>query len=59
MGKMKKIKDLTNVQMQSCTKYAKNSKEPNDGYFIEKDPNDSFSSEGTIRYGEEQDVDDL
>lgn len=59
MGKMKKIKDLTNVQMQSCTKYAKNSKEPNDGYFIEKDPNDSFSSEGTVRYGEEQDVDDL
>ena len=30
-----------------------------DGYFIEKDPNDSFSSEGTVRYGEEQDVDDL
>ncbi|MEN8076178.1 hypothetical protein ABFP60_04395 [Clostridioides difficile] len=59
MGKMKKIKDLANVQMQSCTKYAKNSKEPNDGYFIEKDPNDSFSSEGTVRYGEEQDVDDL
>lgn len=59
MGKMKKIKDLTNVQMQSCTKYAKNSKEPNDGYFIEKDPNDSFSSEGTVRYGEEQEVDDL
>ena len=56
---MKKIKDLTNVQMQSCTKYSKNSKEPNDGYFIEKDPNDSFSSEGTVRYGEEQDVYDL
>ncbi|WP_294130980.1 hypothetical protein [uncultured Clostridium sp.] len=59
MGKMKKIKDLTNVQMESCTKYAKNSREPNDGYFIEKDPQDSFSSEGTVRYGEEQDVDDL
>ena len=59
MGKMKKIKDLTNVQMESCTKYAKNSREPNDGYFIEKDPLDSFSSEGTVRYGEEQDVDDL
>ena len=26
---------------------------------IEKDPNDSFSSEGTVRYGEEQDADDL
>ena len=59
MDKMKKIKDLTNVQMESCTKYAKNSREPNDGYFIEKDPQDSFSSEGTVRYGEEQDVDDL
>ena len=59
MGKMKKIKYLTNVQMESCTKYAKNSREPNDGYFIEKDPQDSFSSEGTVRYGEEQDVDDL
>ena len=59
MGKMKKIKELTNVQMESCTKYAKNSREPNDGYFIEKDPQDSFSSEGTVRYGEEQDVDDL
>lgn len=59
MGKMKKIKDLTNVQLESCTKYAKNSREPNDGYFIEKDPQDSFSSEGTVRYGEEQDVDDL
>ena len=59
MGKMKKIKDLTNVQMESCTKYAKNSREPNDGHFIEKDPQDSFSSEGTVRYGEEQDVDDL
>lgn len=59
MGKMKNISDLKNVQMQSSTKYAKNSKEPNDGYFIEKDPKDSFSSEGTVRYGEEQDVDDL
>lgn len=59
MSKIKNIKDLKDVQMESCTKCAKNSKEPNDGYFIEKDPNDSFSSEGTVRYGEEQDVDDL
>ena len=59
MSKMKNISDLKDVQMKSCTKFAKNSKEPNDGYFIEKDPNDSFSSEGTIRYGEEQDVDYL
>ncbi len=59
MSKMKSIKDLTNVQLKSCTSYVKPSKEPNDGYFIEKDPKDSFSSEGTVRYGEEQDVDDL
>jgi len=56
---MKKIKDLTNVQMESSTKYAKPSREPNDGYFIEKDPRDTFSSEGTVRYGEETDVDDI
>lgn len=59
MSKMKKINDLTDVQLKSCTSHAKPSKEPNDGYFIEKNPNDSFSSEGTVRYGEEQDVDDL
>jgi len=60
MSKMKTIKDLTNViQSLSYTKHAKPSKEPNDSNFIEKDPNDSFSSEGTVRYGEEQDVDDL
>ena len=56
---MKKIKDLANVQMESSTKYAKSSREPNDGYFIEKDPRDTFSSEGTVRYGEETDVDDI
>ena len=60
MSKMKSIKDFTNViQSLSSTNHAKPSKEPNDSYFIEKDPNDSFSSEGTVRYGEEQDVDDL
>jgi len=60
MSKMKTIKDFTNVlHSTSCTNHAKPSKEPNDSYFIEKDPNDSFSSEGTVRYGEEQDVDDL
>ena len=59
MAKIKNIKDLTTVQSKSCTNCAKPSKEPNDGYFIEKNPNDSFSSEGTVRYGEEQDVDDL
>jgi hypothetical protein len=55
MIKIKNTKNLSNVK-SSC---AKPSKEPNDGYFIEKDPNDTFSSEGTVRYGEEQDVDDL
>lgn len=59
MEEMKSIKDLTNVQSHSCTNCAKPSKEPNDSYFIEKNLNDSFSSEGTVRYGEEQDVDDL
>ncbi|MDR3598588.1 hypothetical protein [Clostridium sp.] len=60
MSKIKSIKNSTNVhQSHSCANHAKPSKEPNDGYFIEKDPNDSFSSEGTVRYGEEQDADDL
>ena len=55
MTKRKNIKNFANYNSQ----YAKPSKEPNDGYFIEKDPNDSFSAEGTVRYGEEQDADDL
>lgn len=59
MSKTKSIKNSTNVFHSTPTNHAKPSKEPNDGYFIEKDPNDSFSSEGTVRYGEEQDVDDL
>ena len=59
MQKNKKISDLTNVQMESCSNCAKKSKEPNDGTFIERDPSDSFSCEGTVRYGEEQDVDEL
>ena len=59
MSKMKKIKDLTNVQMESSTKYAKPSREPNDGYFIEKDPRDTFFFFFTVRYGEETDVDDI
>lgn len=40
-------------------KHLSPSKEPNDGTFIEYDPSDSFSAEGTVRYGEEQDADDL
>lgn len=34
------------------------SPEPNDGTFIHH-KNDSFSSEGVVRYGEETDVDDI
>ena len=34
-------------------------KEPNDGTFIEYDKNDSFNANGTVRYGEETDVDDI
>ena len=56
---MKSIQDLTNVQTKSCTKCATKSKEPNDRTFISYDPKDSFSAKGTVRYGEEQDVDDL
>jgi len=59
MIKMKIIKDLASFQSHSFKNFSKPSKEPNDGYFIEKNPNESFSSEGTVRYGEEQDVDDL
>ncbi|WP_173391488.1 hypothetical protein [Clostridium sp. Ade.TY] len=36
-----------------------NSPEPNDGTFINRSPKDSFSAEGTVRYGEETDVDDI
>lgn len=59
MSKMKHIQDLANIQTKSCTKHATKSKEPNDGTFISYDPRDSFSADGTVRYGEEQDVDDL
>lgn len=59
MSKMKNIHNLTNVQIKSNTKYASKSKEPNDGTFISYDSKDSFSAKGTVRYGEEQDVDDL
>lgn len=55
----KKDVTLENIKDTASNNYSKSSKEPNDGYFIEKDPMDSFSAEGTVRYGEEQDVDDL
>ena len=59
INKMKNIDQLTNVQLYSSTKHATKSPEPNDGTFISYDKNDEFSSNGTVRYGEETDVDDL
>lgn len=59
MSKLRKINSVQDVPLESCTKYAQKSKEPNDSTFIEYDPKDSFSANGTVRYGEEQDVDDL
>ncbi|MGG7096366.1 hypothetical protein [Clostridium sardiniense] len=52
---MKDKKKKINSTKCNC----KISKEPNDGNFIERDPRDSFSAEGTVRYGEETDVDDI
>lgn len=43
----KKVTDIMKQQQKS--------KEPNDGSFISKAKDDSFSMEGTVRYGEEQD----
>ena len=59
MDNIKKLVDLLHTQAQSCSKCAEKSKEPNDGSFIQYDKKDSFNSDGTVRYGEEQDVDDL
>lgn len=58
-NKMKNIEQLTNVQLHSSSPYALKSREPNDGSFICYDKADSFSSDGTVRYGEETDVDEL
>lgn len=52
---MRDKKKNFNSTKSSCEK----SKEPNDGNFIERDPKDTFSAEGTVRYGEETDVDDI
>lgn len=52
-----KTKKTCSNSCPNCTYHS--SKEPNDGTFIEKNPHDSFSSEGTVRYGEETDVDDI
>lgn len=57
MPKNKNKSNLSNVNNKLYGK--KNSPEPNDGLFIEKDYGDTFSAEGTVRYGEETDVDDI
>lgn len=59
MNEMKHIKNSINIQRKYSIKSSKNSKKPDDGDFITYDPNDSFNADGTVRYGEEQDVDDL
>lgn len=59
MDSIKRLINLLHNQTHSCSKCAQKSKEPNDGSFIEYDSKDSFSSDGTERYGEVQDVDDL
>lgn len=46
----KNKKNLTDIMGQK-----NKSKEPNDGSFISRSEGDSFSMEGTVRYGEEQD----
>ncbi|WP_194192301.1 hypothetical protein [Clostridium chrysemydis] len=53
------MKNKKKTKNCSCNKDSElKSKVPNDGTFIS--PSDSsFSQEGTVRYGEEQDADDL
>ena len=54
----KKIKKPTSTNINN--KYLKNvSPEPNDGVFIDKSINDTFSTDGTVRYGEEADNCDI
>lgn len=59
MKKPMKTEDLFNLEMDKATYSGIKSPEPNDGTFIEKNQKDSFTSEGTVRYGEETDVDDI
>ena len=42
-------------QVVDIMKQKNRSPEPKDGSFISKAQSDSFSMEGTVRYGEEQD----
>ena len=59
MIKIKHPSNLSNIDKKNKIYGKNNSPEPNDGLFIEKAPNDTFSAEGTVRYGEETDVDDI
>lgn len=59
MTKDKQISPSSNTNKKNKIYVKKNSPEPNDGLFIEKEYGDTFSSEGTVRYGEETDMDDI
>lgn len=51
---MSKKNSKTNTDINN--KYYNNkSPKANDGVFIDDDPNDNFSSDGTVRYGYESD----
>ncbi|MDU1313808.1 hypothetical protein [Clostridium septicum] len=53
-------KKTSKINTKINNKYFKNSSpEPNDGTFIDNYPNDNYSTEGTVRYGEEADNCDL
>ncbi len=54
-----KTKTNTTELLNIPTERSSSSSEPNDGTFIQYDPKDGFSSNGTVRYGEETDVDDI
>ena len=43
--------NLSNINKKNKIYGKRSSPEPNDGLFIEKEPNDTFSAEGTVRYG--------
>ena len=59
MVKNSQPSNLSNINKKNKIYGKRSSPEPNDGLFIEKEPNDTFSAEGTVRYGEETDVDDI
>jgi hypothetical protein len=52
-------KTHTEILLDIPSKSDSLSKEPKDGAFIQYDASGSFNSNGTVRYGEETDVDDI